>query len=217
MDNGQLQDWSLVGRYCLALVAALVALSLWASPGAAVIPFLLAATTLGVGDIVPFKAPPRSEQAADTAVLGELAPIDTFDPVARAALITSQLPRQWNGTYQAFNGGSVLPVTLKLVSVRALGQMVDLHGEMTVGSVAVPVQGNLNAKSDQLDLLVLATNKVAGLEMGGEFQGLESLALNGWIAPRLTNSGGQLVLNPVQVAGQTPRGVTKSQPVKGLW
>jgi len=217
MDNGQLQDWSLVGRYCLALVAALVALNLWASPGAAVIPFLLAATTLGVGDIVPFKAPPRSEQAADTAVLGELAPIDTFDPVARAALITSQLPRQWNGTYQAFNGGSVLPVTLKLVSVRALGQMVDLHGEMTVGSVAVPVQGNLNAKSDQLDLLVLATNKVAGLELGGEFQGLESLALNGWIAPRLTNSGGQLVLNPVQVAGQTPRGVTKSQPVKGLW
>ena len=217
MDNGQLQDWSQVGRYCLALVAALLALSLWASPGAAVIPFLLAATTLGVGDIVPFKAPPRSEQAADTAVLGELAPIDTFDPVARAALITSQLPRQWNGTYQAFTGGSVLPVTLKLVSVRALGQMVDLHGEMTVGSVAVPVQGNLNAKSDQLDLLVLATNKVAGLEMGGEFQGLESLALNGWIAPRLTNSGGQLVLNPVQVAGQTPRGVTKSQPVKGLW
>jgi len=217
MDNGQLQDWSQVGRYCLALVAALLALSLWASPGAAVIPFLLAATTLGVGDIVPFKAPPRSEQAADSAVLGELAPIDTFDPVARAALITSQLPRQWNGTYQAFNGGSVLPVTLKLVSVRALGQMVDLHGEMTVGSVAVPVQGNLNAKSDQLDLLVLATNKVAGLEMGGEFQGLESLALNGWIAPRLTNSGGQLVLNPVQVAGQTPRGVTKSQPVKGLW
>ena len=217
MDNGQLQDWSQVGRSCLALVAALLALSLWASPGAAVIPFLLAATTLGVGDIVPFKAPPRSEQAADAAVLGELAPIDTFDPVARAALITSQLPRQWNGTYQAFNGGSVLPVTLKLVSVRALGQMVDLHGEMTVGSVAVPVQGNLNAKSDQLDLLVLATNKVAGLEMGGEFQGLESLALNGWIAPRLTNSGGQLVLNPVQVAGQTPRGVTKSQPVKGLW
>jgi len=217
MDNGQLQDWSQVGRYCLALVAALLALSLWASPGAAVIPFLLAATTLGVGDIVPFKAPPRSEQAADAAVLGELAPIDTFDPVARAALITSQLPRQWNGTYQAFNGGSVLLVTLKLVSVRALGQMVDLHGEMTVGSVAVPVQGNLNAKSDQLDLLVLATNKVAGLEMGGEFQGLESLALNGWIAPRLTNSGGQLVLNPVQVAGQTPRGVTKSQPVKGLW
>jgi len=217
MDNGQLQDWSQVGRYCLALVAALLALSLWASPGAAVIPFLLAATTLGVGDIVPFKAPPRSEQAADAAVLGELAPIDTFDPVARAALITSQLPRQWNGTYQAFNGGSVLPVTLKLVSVRALGQMVDLHGEMTVGSVAVPVQGNLNAKSDQLDLLVLATNKVAGLEMGGQFQGLESLALNGWIAPRLTNSGGQLVLNPVQVAGQTPRGVTKSQPVKGLW
>jgi len=182
-----------------------------------VIPFLLAATTLGVGDIVPFKAPPRSEQAADTAVLGELAPIDTFDPVARAAKITSQLPRQWKGTYQAFNGGSVLPVTLKLVSVRALGQMVDLHGEITVGSVAVPVQGNLNAKSDQLDLLVLATNKVAGLEAGGEFQGLESLALNGWIAPRLTNSGGQLVLNPVQVAGRTPRGATKAQPVRGLW
>ena len=181
------------------------------------IPFLLAATTLSVGSIVPFQAPTRAEQAADTAVLGELAPIDTFDPVARAALITSQLPRQWNGTYQAFNGGSVLPVTLRLISVQALGQMVDLHGEMTVGSVAVPVQGNLNAKSDQLDLLVLASNKVAGLEAGGEFQGLDSLALPGWIAPRLTNSGGQLVLNPVQVVGKTPRGVAKPQPVRGLW
>lgn len=181
------------------------------------IPFLLAATTLSVGSIVPFKAPTAAEQAADTSVLGELAPIDTFDPVARAALITSQLPRQWSGTYQAFNGGSVLPVTLRLVSVRSLGQMVDLHGEMTVGSVAVPVQGNLNAKSDQLDLLVLANNKVAGLEAGGEFQGLESMALNGWIAPRLTNSGGQLVLNPVQLVGKTPRGVTKPQPVQGLW
>lgn len=167
--------------------------------------------------MVPFRAPASSEQAADNSVLGELAPIDTFDPVARAALITRQLPRQWNGTYQAFNGGSVLPVTLRLVSVQALGQMVDLHGEMTVGSVVVPVQGNLNAKSDQLDLLVLASNKVAGLEAGGEFQGLEALALNGWIAPRLTNSGGQLVLNPVQLVGRTASGVTKPQPVRGLW
>ena len=64
---------------------------------------------------------------------------------------------------------------------------------------------------------MLATNKVAGLEAGGEFQGLESLALNGWIAPRLTNSGGQLVLNPVQLAGRNTRGVTKAQPVRGLW
>ena len=111
----------------------------------------------------------------------------------------------------------MLPVTLRLVSVQALGQMVDLHGEMTVGSVVVPVQGNLNAKSDQLDLLVLASNKVAGLEAGGEFQGLEALALNGWIAPRLTNSGGQLVLNPVQLVGRTASGVTKPQPVRGLW
>jgi hypothetical protein len=94
-----------------------------------VIPFLLAATPLSVGTIVPFKAPPRSEQAADAAVLGQLAPIDTFDPVARAALISSQLPRQWNGTYQAFNGGSLLPVTLKLVSVRALGQMVSMPSQ----------------------------------------------------------------------------------------
>jgi hypothetical protein len=182
-----------------------------------VIPFLLAATTLSVGSIVPFKPPTAAEQAADTSVLGELAPIDTFDPVARAAVISSHLPRQWSGTYQAFNGGSVLPVTLKLSSVRALGQVVDLHGEMTVGSVAVPVQGNLNAKSDQLDLLVLANNKVAGLEVGGEFQGLEAMALNGWVAPRLTNSGGQLVLNPVQLVGKTPRGVIKPQPVQGLW
>ena len=49
----------------------------------------------------------------------------------------------------------------------AMGQMVDLRGTMTLGSVTTPVQGNVHAKSDQLDLIPLADPLIAGVEPGG--------------------------------------------------
>ena len=103
---------------------------------------------------------------------------------------------------------------LTLTSLIAMGQMLDLRGEITVGSVSIPVQGNLNAKSDQLDLLLLGGNEAVGLENGGYFLGLQGFELGGWRAPRFTNPGGVLQLS--QIAESTPAAGT-SPTVRGLW
>ena len=173
------------------------------------IPLLLAATPLPVGSAVPFQEPaavatPLSEN------FGQQAPVRTFDPVARAAELVGAMQRQWSGTYQPFAGGTPVSVQLDVTAVTAMGQMVDLRGEMTVGSVTLPVQGNLNASSDQLDLLLLGDVSAAGLEDGGLFLGLQGFTLAGWAAPRLTNPGSELVLNPVGSAGSAPA-------IRGLW
>jgi hypothetical protein len=167
-----------------------------------VIPLLLAATPLPVQSAV---STPLSDH------FGQQAPVQTFDPVLRAADLVAQIPKQWSGTYQPFAGSTPVSVQLTLASAKALGQMVDVRGEITVGSTTLPVQGNYNAKSDQLDLLLLGSVEAAGLEAGGEFLGLQGFNLSGWVAPRLTNPGGELVLNPV---GAT-RGAAPA--VRGLW
>ena len=142
------------------------------------IPLLLAATPLPVGSAVPFQEP----AAASTPLsenFGQQAPVRTFDPLARAADLASTMPRQWSGTYQPFAGGSPVSVQLDVSAVQAMGQMVDLRGQMTVGSTTLPVQGNLNASSDQLDLLLLGDVSAAGLEDGGRFLGLQGFTLSG--------------------------------------
>jgi hypothetical protein len=160
-----------------------------------VIPLLLAATPLAV-------------EAAGSSL--EPMQIQSFDPVARAAVMAQQLPRRWNGTYQAFGGGSPVPVVLTLTSATALGQMVDVRGEMNIAGIKLPVQGNLNANSEELDLLLLGDVPAANLEAGGRFLGLQGFSLSGWRAPRLTNPGGMLVLNPI------PQGL-RAPTVRGLW
>lgn len=127
---------------------------------------------------------------------------ETFDPEARAQVLATQMARTWSGHYQSFDIGQggpskSVPVELRLASVTPMGQMIDLRGELTLGGVTTPVQGNLNAESDQLDLLMLCQCEVAGLEMGGVFTGLEGLQLFGWQPPRLTNPGGRLDLKPM--------------------
>ena len=176
------------------------------------IPLLLAATPL------PVQTPAPTQPAASLSIpvaesFGQQAPVQTFDPVLRAAAMASTMPRQWSGTYQPFAGGSPVTVQLTLASATALGQMIDVRGDITVGSTTLPFQGNYNAKSDQVDLLVLGSVESAGLEAGGAFLGLQGFdlaaVLAGWIAPRLTNPGGQLVLNPVAGAA--------APAVRGLW
>jgi len=76
------------------------------------------------------------------------------------------------------------------------------------------VQGNLNAKSDQLDLLLLGEIREAGLENGGEIRGLQGFSLSGWRAPRYTHPGGQLLLSAV-VATPAPAG--RAAVIRGLW
>jgi len=136
--------------------------------------------------------------------------VEPFDPEGRAALIARVIPRQWRGRFQPFVGGGALPAVLDLGAVRAMGQMVDLRGQLRIGDAVTPVQGTLNAKSDQLDLLLLGDMGSVGMEPGGQIQGLQSMSLSSWRAPRLVSPGGRLVLNP----GPSPLG---PEPIRGLW
>lgn len=135
--------------------------------------------------------------------------VESFDPVARATDLAATMPRQWCGTYRAFPNGTDQTVQLNLSDVRSYGQMVAVRGAMTIGSINTAVQGNLNAKSDQLDLLPLADSLGDGLEPGGEFLGLQGFDLAGWQASRLTNQGGRLSLSPG--CG------SEALPIRGLW
>jgi hypothetical protein len=177
----------------------------------------LAATPLGSDGFIPFN-PPVAGMLAGDGIVGADA-VETFDPVARAQLLSQEISRTWSGTYQSFDTGAIVPVELQLSSLEAMGQIVNLRGTLTIAGVAVPVQGNLNAESDQLDLLVLCDCKdVAGLEIGGSFSGLQGFQLSGWQAPRLTNQGGRLALLPIAAPvteqGRQPSG---PGPVRGLW
>jgi hypothetical protein len=177
----------------------------------------LAATPLGSDGFIPFNPPVAGMLAGDVIVGADA--VETFDPVARAQLLSQEISRTWSGTYQSFDTGAIVPVELQLSSLEAMGQIVNLRGTLTIAGVAVPVQGNLNAESDQLDLLVLCDCKdVAGLEIGGSFSGLQGFQLSGWQAPRLTNQGGRLALLPIAAPvteqGRQPSG---PGPVRGLW
>lgn len=161
------------------------------------LPLLLAAANslpvgspVPVGGYVPYNPPAGSPQAAETYLLGTLSPVETFDPAARASALAQTMPRNWSGTYQPFDGGASVPVALNLASITAFGQMVDVRGEMTVGSVVTPVQGNLNAKSDQLDLLVLCQCDVAGLELGAP----------SWACRPSTSAAGWRRVSPIPAA-----------------
>ena len=134
----------------------------------------------------------------------------------RALLLAGEMPLVWRGTYQPFDNSQIVSAELRLASVKPMGQMIDLRGELTVGGVTTPVQGNLNAESDQLDLLMLCDCEVPGLEMGGVFTGLQGLQLSGWQAPRLTNPGGRLDLRPLSSSSrvETP---SRGSAVRGLW
>ena len=181
----------------------------------------LAATTTAVtpmpsaGAFVPFTPPTPEAYRVDRATGVETNRVQTFDPSARAQVLARQLPREWVGTYQSFASGGPVAVELRLSDLVAMGQIVDLRGAITIGGVTSPVQGNLSAKSDQLDLLLLGDRLGAGLQPGGLFQGLQGLELSGWNALRLTDMGGRLALRPVLPAAAG--GGAGKPPVRGLW
>lgn len=172
----------------------------------------LAASPLPADGFVPFTRPEIQALDQDGGTNGE---VETFDPIARARLIAEQIPRRWSGRYQSFSGGPAVPVQLRIDGATPIGQMVDLRGAMAIGGVESPVQGNLNAKSDQLDLLVLGDPLGGALEPGGAFQSVQGLSLSGWRAPRLTTPGGRLQLVPERTAQAPAAG--EPAPVRGLW
>jgi hypothetical protein len=161
----------------------------------------------------PSAVPPRS--SLPSGLLAEPSPsgVEVYDPVGRAQIMAERIPRSWTGTYRPFGGAGagVKTVVLRLERVTPLGQMVDLRGQLSLDGVTAPVQGNINAKSNQLDLLVLGTTLAGVLEPGGEFQGQQGLSLSGWIPDRLTSLGGRLQLTP----GASP--VQSGGVVRGLW
>ncbi|CAI8168206.1 MAG: hypothetical protein AB8A46_01680 [Prochlorococcus sp.] len=173
---------------------------------------ILLAMDLPLASEVPFQQTQPFESFQMTAPLELESSVETFDPEARAEDLAATLPRQWCGTYKSFAEGSVVEASLTLTSATPMGQMVDLRGEMRLGSVTTPLQGNLNAKSDQLELLPLAEELIPGVESGGVFMGLQAFSLSGWEPPRLTNPGGRLELTE-SCSAKT----SEALPVRGLW
>jgi len=207
-----------------ATPVAVPARSFSAPPSAYTAPFSAPAGAFSGGSQAPLMTPlsrpmPSAEPAPAPLNSGSLNPggtmdsmisVEPFDPEGRAALIARVIPRRWRGSFQPFVGGGALPAALDLQAVRAMGQMVDLRGQLRVGAASTPVQGTLNAKSDQLDLLLLGDMGSVGMEPGGQIQGLQSMSLSSWRAPRLVSPGGRLLLNP----GPAPLG---PDPIRGLW
>jgi hypothetical protein len=144
------------------------------------------------GAMVPFDPTGAAVRSQLQAVQTDT--VEQFDPVARAKALAKDLPRRWSGTYLANAAGSPQTVRLDLASLTPIGQMLVIRGTMTIGSLTTPFQGNINAKSDQLDLLLLGDTTAVGLEPGGMFQGLQTFQLSDWESPRLTNAGGKLRL-----------------------
>ncbi|MCP9886957.1 hypothetical protein KBY96_03280 [Cyanobium sp. ATX 6A2] len=167
----------------------------------------------------PAFSPPLSPSGAafPDPAMPRLEGVETFDPVARAQLLARDLPLFWSGTYQPFGSSQSVPVQLRLARPRTIGLMVDLRGEMRVGEVVSPVQGNLNARSDQLDLLLLRPVGLASLEPGGVFIGLQGLSLSGWQASRLINPGGRLELSPLSGPAAPTPSDRPAAPIRGLW
>ena len=180
------------------------------------LPLLLALTPLPSDAFVPF-VPPVAEGAPAPDALG-VGAVETFDSQGRAAVLARDLPKAWSGSYRPYGSPEALPVELRLVSLNAMGQMVDLRGQRTIAGVATPIQGNLNAKSDQLDLLLLADTLPAGLEAGGTIMGLEGFNLSAWQPPRLVTLGGRLQLVPqASIAPPSPSRPASGPAIRGLW
>lgn len=179
------------------------------------LPLLLALTPLPSDGFVPF-VPPVAVGASGSENLS-IGAVETFDAQGRAAVLARDLPRAWSGTYRPYGSPEAMPVELRLESLNAMGQMVDLRGQLTIAGVTTPIQGNLNAKSDQLDLLLLGDSLPAGMEPGGTVMGLEGFSLSAWQAPRLVTLGGRLQLVPqlsVAPASSRPDGTPS---IRGLW
>ena len=177
------------------------------------LPLLLAVTPLPSDAFVPSMPPASLLSPAGGPALEA---VEVFDAQGRADGLARDLPRTWSGDYRPYGSGGPMPVELRLESLTAIGQVVDLRGRMSIGGVETPVQGNLNAKTDQLDLLLLGDALPPGMEPGGTVMGLQGFSLSGWQPPRLSSLGGRLQLVPRALPARAA-----SRPgapsVRGLW
>ena len=135
--------------------------------------------------------------------------IELFDPVKRARQLADELPRSWQGTLRVAGSSERMPADLELDRLVPLEAMVDVFGQLTIAGQTVPVQGNLNAATEQLNLLLLGDDLPADLEPGGNFLGLQMFNISMWVGPRLTSRAALLRLAPASD--------DLEPPVRGLW
>ena len=135
--------------------------------------------------------------------------IKLFDAIKRARLLADTLPRDWQGTLRLAGSTDRLPASLELDRLVPLEAMVDVFGQLTIAGQTVPVQGNLNAATEQLSLLLLGDDLPADLEPGGNFLGLQMFNISMWVGPRLTSRAALLRL--------VPAADYQEPPVLGLW
>ena len=208
-------------RALLLAVASLLAPAPWLASASIAAPAMPvpAAKAMPAPAYVPFKVPkPASIEELNQATGSQSGSVQTFDTAGRAQVIARELPRVWSGSYQGFASGAAVPVQLRLSGAKAIGQVVELRGEIKIEGVSSPVQGTISAESDQLDLLVLGNQLGGGLQPGGSFQGLQGLELSGWNANRLNEMGGRLSLSPAgSGAGAAPSKAGRPQPIPGMW
>ncbi|WP_320666759.1 hypothetical protein [Prochlorococcus sp. MIT 1307] len=118
--------------------------------------------------------------------------VESFDSIERAKEIAKTLARKWCGTYSSFNDGSKLDLTLFFSQVKPIGQIVVLHGEVLIDGVTTSISGNINARSNQIELILISNQLIAGIEPGGTFLGLDGIKSLAWKPSRLNDSGGRL-------------------------
>ncbi len=138
--------------------------------------------------------------------------VESFDPVARAKELAKTMPRRWCGTFRFFDDELDHDVKLLFSKVTPKGQIISLSGEMRIGNIQTPINGYLNAKSDQLELIPLADILLPGMKPGGIFMGLQGSQIFGWKATSLQNLGGKLLIQE-ECDGK----VSKPPAVRTIW
>ena len=138
--------------------------------------------------------------------------VENFDPVSRAMQLTENLSRKWCGEFTSFKDDVIEKVELNFNQITSSGHMVEMNGQMSISNMVIPVYGNLNAKSDQVELLPNLNNSIAGLEPGGVFIGLQGLKKIGWRSSRLDHPGGVLELNT-----NCSNEISKSPSIRTVW
>ena len=105
-----------------------------------------------------------------------------------------------------------MKVKLTLNQIVPVGQMVEFNGEIYFQNIKIPFYGNLNAKSEQVEILPKLKNNIGGLEPGGFFLGLEGLQTLGWKSPRLDHPGGTL-----QIDRECNQKASEAPVIRSVW
>ncbi len=125
--------------------------------------------------------------------------IEEFDPVSRAKDLVLNIDKQWCGSYISSNEEKKFPVHLSLHKVKATGQIVSFQGQMSLENNKTKVQGNLNVKSNQMELLINSDQSISDLHPGTLFVGFQGFKTLFWTHSAHNNRGRRLELENICV------------------